>query len=60
MKLVFEMKSLFVMSSQAYKSLTKNQINKIEKFSKIIHSNVETIENCGGGSVRCMIAEVFN
>ena len=47
------------MSSHAYKSLTKNQINKIEKFSKIIHSNVETIENCGGGSVRCMIAEVF-
>ena len=48
------------MSSKAYKSLTKNQIKKIEKFSKIIHSSVETIENCGGGSVRCMIAEVFN
>ena len=59
-ELVFENNSFLVMSSQAYKSLTKNQINKIEKFSKIIHSNVETIENCGGGSVRCMIAEVFN
>ena len=58
-ELVFENNSFLVMSSQAYKSLTKNQINKIEKFSKIIHSNVETIENCGGGSVRCMIAEVF-
>ncbi len=59
-ELVFENNSFLVMSSQAYKSLTKSQINKIEKFSKIIHSNVETIENCGGGSVRCMIAEVFN
>ena len=59
-ELVFENNSFLVMSSHAYKSLTKNQINKIEKFSKIIHSNVETIENCGGGSVRCMIAEVFN
>ena len=59
-ELVFENNSFLVMSSQAYKSLTKNQINKIENFSKIIHSNVETIENCGGGSVRCMIAEVFN
>lgn len=59
-ELVFENKSFLIMSSQAYKSLTKNQIQKIEKFSKIIHSSVETIENCGGGSVRCMIAEVFN
>ena len=59
-ELVFENKSFLVMSTQAYKSLTKNQIHKIEKFSKIIHSSVETIENCGGGSVRCMIAEVFN
>ena len=59
-ELVFDNKSFLIMSSQAYKSLTKNQIQKIEKFSKIIHSSVETIENCGGGSVRCMIAEVFN
>lgn len=59
-ELVFENKSFLIMSSQAYKSLTKNQIQKIEKFSKIIYSSVETIENCGGGSVRCMIAEVFN
>ena len=59
-ELVFDNRSFLIMSSQAYKSLTKNQIQKIEKFSKIIHSSVETIENCGGGSVRCMIAEVFN
>ena len=59
-ELVFDNRSFLIMSSQAYKSLTKNQIQKIEKFSKIIHSSVETIENCGGGSVRCMIAEIFN
>ena len=59
-ELVFQNNSFLIMSSKAYKSLTKNQIKKIEKFSKIIHSSVETIENCGGGSVRCMIAEVFN
>ena len=59
-ELVFKNNSFLIMSSKAYKSLTKNQIKKIEKFSKIVHSSVETIENCGGGSVRCMIAEVFN
>ena len=59
-ELVFQNHSFLIMSSKAYKSLTKNQIKKIEKFSKIVHSSVETIENCGGGSVRCMIAEVFN
>jgi len=59
-ELVYQNHSFLIMSSKAYKSLTKNQIKKIEKFSKIVHSSVETIENCGGGSVRCMIAEVFN
>ena len=59
-ELVFQNHSFLIMSSKAYKSLTKNQIKKIEKFSKIVHSSVETIENCGAGSVRCMIAEVFN
>jgi len=32
----------------------------IEKHTAIIHSNLETIETCGGGSARCMMAEVFN
>ena len=47
------------MSSLAYNSLTKEQLNKIEKYNTIIHSPLETIETCGGGSARCMIAEVF-
>ncbi|SED56006.1 citrulline utilization hydrolase CtlX [Tenacibaculum sp. MAR_2010_89] len=48
-----------VMSSSAYNSLTKNQVAIIEKHCKIVHSSLETIETCGGGSARCMMAEVF-
>lgn len=48
-----------VMSSQAYESLTKNQIQSLEKYAQIIHSDLTTIETNGGGSARCMIAEVF-
>ena len=48
-----------VMSSQAYQSLTENQIAKIESYCQILHSNLATIERNGGGSARCMIAEVF-
>lgn len=52
-------KRLMVMSSAAYNSLSAEQIETIEKNSKIVHSSLETIETCGGGSARCMIAEVF-
>ena len=52
--------SFLFMSQSAYISLTENQIYKISKYSKIIYTSVSTIENCGGGSVRCMIAEIFN
>jgi hypothetical protein len=48
-----------VMSSSAYTSLRLEQIQKIEKYNSIIHSSLETIETCGGGSARCMMAEVF-
>ncbi len=48
-----------VMSTAAYQSLTPHQIAIIEKHSPIIHSNLSTIETCGGGSARCMMAEVF-
>ena len=50
---------ILVMSSSAYNSLTKIQIKKIENHSKIIHSRLDTIESVGGGSARCMLAEVF-
>ena len=48
-----------VMSQATYDSLTKTQISTIEKYCPIISSSLETIETCGGGSARCMMAEVF-
>ncbi len=48
-----------VMSEAAYKSLTKKQIAQLEAHVEIIHSSLDTIEACGGGSARCMMAEIF-
>jgi hypothetical protein len=48
-----------IMSTQAYVSLNAAQIKKIESFCTIIHSDIATIETNGGGSARCMMAEVF-
>ncbi|MCG8837594.1 amidinotransferase [Tenacibaculum dicentrarchi] len=48
-----------IMSSSAYNSLTANQLQEINKHTSIIHSSLEVIETCGGGSARCMMAEVF-
>ncbi|WP_223033011.1 citrulline utilization hydrolase CtlX [Hanstruepera marina] len=48
-----------VMSQAAYDSLTPDQVSQIEKFCPILSSSLETIETCGGGSARCMMAEVF-
>ncbi|MFT3934001.1 MAG: arginine deiminase-related protein [Chitinophagaceae bacterium] len=49
---------LLVMSSQAYESLNKEQVEKLSAYNKIIHSPLTTIETNGGGSARCMMAEV--
>ncbi len=48
-----------IMSQAAYNSLTQSQINTIEKHCEILSSSLDTIEACGGGSARCMMAEVF-
>jgi len=48
-----------VMSSAAYRTLDREQIEAIEKHGEIIHSSLDIIEACGGGSARCMMAEVF-
>jgi hypothetical protein len=48
-----------IMSQAAYQSLQKEQISAIEKHSKIIYSDLHIIETCGGGSARCMMAEIF-
>jgi len=50
---------LLVMSQSAYDSLNMEQINKLENYCMIITSSLDTIETCGGGSARCMMAEVF-
>ena len=51
--------SILVMSKSAENSLSEIQKNSIKKYSKIISSNINTIEVCGGGSARCMMAEIF-
>ncbi|MCG9793945.1 citrulline utilization hydrolase CtlX [Flavobacterium algicola] len=51
--------SYLVMSTSAYESLTVQQLEKLEKHTSIIHADLTTIETHGGGSARCMMAEVF-
>ena len=48
-----------VMSTSAYQSLTKKQIAQLEEHVTILSSSLDTIEACGGGSARCMMAEIF-
>jgi hypothetical protein len=50
--------SLLVMSEQAYKSLNQEQISRLESHARILHAPLYTIESNGGGSARCMMAEV--
>ena len=52
-------KKYLVMSETAYKSLTEEQKVSIEKYSQILYAPLNVIETCGGGSARCMMAEVF-
>ena len=50
--------NLLVMSSQAYRSLTKAQIKILEEYCRILHCPLDVIEANGGGSARCMMAEI--
>ncbi|WP_426329901.1 citrulline utilization hydrolase CtlX [Pedobacter sp. R-06] len=50
--------SLLVMSEQAYLSLNTEQIAALEQYSRIIYTPLYTIEKNGGGSARCMLAEI--
>ena len=52
-------KRYLIMSQAAYDSLTASQIKNIERHCQILSSSLETIETCGGGSARCMMAEIF-
>lgn len=50
---------VFVMSDSAYQSLLKPQLDLLLAKGGIIHTDLSTIETLGGGSARCMLAEVF-
>ena len=50
---------ILVMSKQAYDSLEASQIEQLSKHTQLLHSDIKTIETYGGGSARCMMAEVF-
>jgi len=51
--------SIIVLSETAYNALTALQKNQLQKFASLVYSDINTIEKYGGGSVRCMMAEVF-
>jgi hypothetical protein len=51
--------TILVMSSQAYRALTPDQIQLLESHTRLLHATIDTIETYGGGSARCMMAEVF-
>ena len=50
---------IMVMSASARKSLTAEQEQVIATYNKIVSVDLSTIESNGGGSARCMIAEIF-
>ena len=49
---------VLVMSASAYQSLVPGQIEKLQQYTTLLHAPLPTIETCGGGSARCMIAEI--
>lgn len=52
--------NILVMSDTAYRCLRIEVIQRLSDFAKIIHPAIPTIELLGGGSVRCMMAEIFH
>jgi len=57
---VFDMneKPHLIMSEQAYNSLQPDQVKSLEKYNPILPISIPTIEALGGGSTRCMMAEI--
>ena len=52
-------KRYLIMSASAHQCLTEKQINQLQSHAEILSSSLDTIEACGGGSARCMMAEIF-
>jgi hypothetical protein len=51
--------TFLVMSETAYHSLTQSQLERLRSHTKLLYSALPTIEKYGGGSARCMLAEIF-
>lgn len=51
---------LIVMSTRAFNGFNPVQIKKLEQYGKIVPVNLDIIETVGGGSARCMMAEIFS
>ncbi|NND34478.1 MAG: amidinotransferase [Saprospiraceae bacterium] len=51
--------AIIFMSDSARRSLTLEQKSALEEYGKILSTSLETIEKLGGGSARCMMAEIF-
>ena len=51
--------TFLVMSKQAYDSLNAAQIAHIQRHTEILYADIKTIETYGGGSARCIMAEIF-
>jgi hypothetical protein len=49
---------ILVMSDAAWFSLTMDQKEKLLQYNRVVHASLENIETNGGGSARCMIAEI--
>ncbi len=52
-------KNILALSQSAFYSLTKNQKEEIENHCELVSLSIKTIETIGGGSARCMMAEIF-
>lgn len=51
-------KKYLVMSTRAYQSLDRQQIDRLNHHNEIVHADLATIEHYGGGGARCMLAEI--
>jgi hypothetical protein len=54
-----EGKQFLILSQTAFDSLNKSQIERLSSYNELVVISIPTIERVGGGSVRCMMAEVF-
>lgn len=51
---------LLVMSERAHRNFTPEQLTLMQKYCRILPVKIDTIEDVGGGSARCMMAEIFH